>query len=82
MKIFKRILIAGWAIYLLTVALLFAFPKRVGPIFHPYIFGALYFGLGMALLLLGTLVYRVLRAYRKGMSRARGPKGAASQDRS
>lgn len=67
MKIFRRVLVAGWFFYLLTVALIFAFPQPVGHILRP--FATLYFGLGMLLLLMGSAAYRILRLYRAGMQR-------------
>lgn len=67
MKNFRRVLVAGWLFYLLTVALIFTFPKPVGHILQP--FATLYFGLGMSLLLVGSATYKILRVYRKGMKR-------------
>lgn len=71
MRTFSRVLLAGWLLYLSTVALVFADPGLFRGIPQAYTWA--YFGGGMAALLLSSFVYKVVRVYRAGMRRARGP---------
>lgn len=66
-KILGYMLLIGWMGLFSFVALVFAFPKSVGPLLHPI---ADYFVLIPTSLLLGTAVYGVMRLYRAGMDHA------------
>lgn len=61
------VLLVGWIGLIAIVALVFAFPKSVGPLLHPI---ADYFVLIPISLLFGTAVYGVMRLYRSGMDNA------------
>lgn len=67
MRTFWRALVACWLAYVLTVALVLAKPRLLREV--PRACTWAYFGGGMVALLVSTLVYKVARAYRAGMSR-------------
>ena len=64
MKLFGRVLLAGWLLLILTFGLAFAFPKPVSHVLHSF---APYFQLIPMFLLIVTAVYGLLRLYRQGM---------------
>ncbi len=66
MKTFGRVLLLGWILVVLGVALVFTFPKVVIGILHPTYS---YFRLLVALLIAGTGVYKLIRVYQRGMTR-------------
>lgn len=66
-KVFGYVLLVGWMGLFSFVALIFAFPKSVGPLLHPI---ADFFVLIPTFLLLGTALYGVMRLYGVGMNRA------------
>jgi hypothetical protein len=61
-------LLIGWGALFAFVALVFIFPKTVGPILHPI---ADYFVLVPTFLLFATALYGVMRLYRAGMKYSR-----------
>lgn len=65
-KILGYILLIGWIGLFSFVALLFAFPKAVGPLLHPI---ADFFVLIPTPLLFCTALYGVMRLYQVGMNR-------------
>jgi hypothetical protein len=65
-KALGLMLLIGWIGLISVGALVFAFPKSVGPFLRPI---ADYFVLIPTSLLLGTAVYAVMRLYRAGMNR-------------
>jgi len=64
MKIFKYVLLVGWALLFGTVALVFVFPKSMSHILKSI---ADSFVLVPASLLAGTGLYGVMRLYKAGM---------------
>ena len=64
---FGYVLLVGWVGLFATVALVFAFPKAVGPLLDPI---RDYLVLIPTSLLLGTAMYGIMRLYRGGMNRA------------
>lgn len=67
MRVFKYVLIAGWAVLLGIVALVFVIPKPMGYILKPI---ADFFVLFPASLLIGTGLYGIIRLYKIGMKRS------------
>ena len=66
MKIFRNILIVGWAFIVLTVALAFGFPHAMSRVLGPM---ASYFHLIPAALLILSFVYFTVRLFKAGMRR-------------
>lgn len=67
MKVFRNILIAGWALIVLTVGLAFVFPKGMSHVLSPI---ASFFHLIPAILLVLTFVFYLLRLYKAGVRRS------------
>jgi len=66
MKTIGRMLLVGWALLALGVALTFAWPKPASRILHPI---SLYLQLIPMTLLVVTGLYGLIRVYRAGVAR-------------
>jgi hypothetical protein len=66
MKTGGRVLLVAWALLAVGVALIFALPKLASQVLHPI---ASYFQLIPMILLVATVFYGILRAYRTGIAR-------------
>jgi hypothetical protein len=71
MKIFGFVLLSGWLLLFFEIVLVFTFPKPVSHVLHSF---APYFQLIPILLLIGTVLYGLIRVYRLGMKRPVGSK--------
>jgi len=67
MRVFARTLIFGWIAFVVAIALLFTLPKATS-----HFFSSLFFPLSMLGLLIATVVYKIVDAYKTGMTRT-GP---------
>ena len=66
MRIVARILIVGWVLLALSVALTFVWPKLASRVLHPI---SAYFQLIPMTLLVATALYGLVRIYRAGIAR-------------
>ena len=66
MRTVGRILLSGWVLLALGVALTFAWPKLASRVLHPV---SLYLQLIPMILLVATALYGLARVYRTGIAR-------------
>jgi hypothetical protein len=67
---FRKTLTAAWAVYVLGIALFFAFPRQVVEITRWPLLRLWLFGYSMVILVLASGVYVLVELYRAGMRSA------------